>query len=95
MSDDDVLLSLRSKLARISGEQAGLQEAQAEALAEQVVGWMRNRFGGHKVYISKRTTETRDRQVLALFNGRNRDEVCRTLGISTRTFYRAIKRARR
>ena len=35
-----------------------------------------------------------DAQILGRFNGRNVDDVARALGVSRRTVYRALKRAR-
>lgn len=87
---EETFLELLHRLARSISEDAGLTEAQATHLAQCITEHVREECGGQEVYVHMRERRSVRDQVLALFDGRNRDQVCEQLGISRRRFYQIL-----
>lgn len=93
---EDRVVSLQYALTTILRERIGYNERYASQIAEDILLGLRDRYGGDELYIPKTANRlARDAAVLTAFDGRNRDEVCRTYGISRTTFYEILARARR
>lgn len=91
---DDARLQMRTRIVRVIRESTGLLEQFAVPIADQVLKVVERDIDGHALNRTEREMqEQRDRLVLADFDGRNRDEVCRKHGISRATFYRILGRA--
>lgn len=58
---------------------------------EKIKQLVRDRWGGHEIYVKKRDSETRASQIRNEFNGRNRIELQQKYGISKGQFYRDLK----
>lgn len=66
-----------------------------EIMAGTLFDALCRRFGGQQLYIPvEDVVADRHARIVALFNGRNHHEVCRQVGISRATLYRALKLAR-
>lgn len=90
---DDARLQMRTRIVRVIRESTGLLEQFAVPIADQVLDVVVRDVDGQALNRTDREfQEQRDRLVLAAFTGRNRDEVCKTFGISRPTFYRILKR---
>lgn len=85
----------REEWAAIEAEAAAEMAADLQLLANKLTARllekMRAEACGHHLYIPAAPKYDED-AVLASFNGRNADEVCRGHGISKATFYRILKR---
>lgn len=93
---EDRVVSLQYALTSILRERVGYNERYASQIAEDILHGLQERFGGDELYIPKTANRlARDVAVLEMFDGRNRDEVCRAFRISVRTFYNILGRARR
>lgn len=79
-----------------AGTLGQLTEPEAAALAAGLAPLLARRIGGRyvpKVFrAGSGERDRRDAAVLKAFNGRNRDEVLRTFGISRRLFYSILAR---
>ncbi len=90
---DDARTQMRTRIVQVIREHTGLLEQFAVPIAEQVVNVVERDVNGEALSRTARELqEQRDRLVIAEFNGRNRDDVCRKFKISRRTFYRIIGR---
>lgn len=84
--------SLLAEIASILREETGLRDPLATMVAEAVLRGLRKRRGGTEVYVPQTVRRTEIAQaVRQMFDGRNRDEVCRRFGISTSTLYRIVR----
>lgn len=91
---EDHLAALRTDVVGILRSGLGMDEPSACRAAEKIVGALRERLGGERVYIGVRNGVDRD-AVLRDWNGRNVEETCAAHLISRRTLYRILKDARR
>jgi Mor family transcriptional regulator len=68
--------------------------ANADTLAEQAAEKFRRQCGGREVYVpvAKQDRVFRDRQIAAMYDGRNMRAVCRRFSVSRDTVYRAARR---
>lgn len=89
-ADHDAAVSLRYDIVRALRECLGLPENVATPMADHIARGLSQRAGG--IYIPKREIcqADRDAAVRRDFNGRNRDQVMKSHGISRATFYRII-----
>jgi Mor family transcriptional regulator len=100
--EDDAAVQLLSDVERIIGERTGMTTTLAAPMARLLVDGLRDTYGGQRLYIPapKRRSEQlaeraqRDAAMVAMFNGRNLAEVMREFGVSRRTVYNAVQRAR-
>lgn len=91
---DDVRLQMRMRIVRVIRESTGLLEQFAVPIANEVLQVVERDIDGQTLSRTDGELQAqRDRMVLAEFNGRNRNEVCRRHAISKATFYRIIARA--
>lgn len=90
----DIADALRAGLnaARQEGKRVpSLSDEQHRAVVTTMARMLARRIGGRYVtYVDARAQ--RDADVLAAFNGRNRDEVMREFGISRALFYNILAR---
>lgn len=89
--EEDNASWLRREIAGIVRDKFGIVEGFAVPMADAIVCGMCERMGGREVYIPAPSKANRDRQIRAVFNGRNLREVMREFGVSKRTVYRACK----
>ncbi len=82
---DDLLTDLFSLMRSIIDANIPVS---AEDKIKQLV---REKWGGHEIYVKKRDSEARASLIRAEFNGRNRIELQQKYGISKGQFYRDIK----
>lgn len=82
---DDLLTDLFALMRSIIDANIPLS---AEEKIKQLV---REKWGGHEIYVKKRDSEARVSQIRSEFNGRNRVELQQKYGISKGQFYRDIK----
>ena len=68
----------------------GHDDSEANAITERIIDGVRDYWGGDNVYIHRGRRNNPD-DIIADFNGTNRDAVCQKHGISVRTFYRMLK----
>ncbi len=52
---------------------------------------VRQQFGGQETYVQKVNHQARRNLVKERFNGRNRQELCKNLGLSKSQFYEILK----
>lgn len=65
-----------------------------DMMIEQLFAALRRRFGGLDLYVPvEDASAERSARILAMFNGRNHAEVCKAVGISRRTLYRALRKS--
>lgn len=86
---------LKARAVRAACDRAGLPEQSATAIVEEVFEALFNEFGGERLYFCrepKSRIAERDAGVLAEFNGRNKQAICRRYDISERTLYRILHR---
>ncbi len=101
--DEDAAVQLKVTMETIVMEYLGLNAALAGPFAATIVDGMRKKMGGNRVYIpaskTKKATvndcEARDREILRMYNGRNMEDVMKLFGVSRRSVFRAVQRARR
>lgn len=86
MNDSDDLLSDLFSLMR-SIINAHIPVSDEEKIKQLV----RDRWGGHEIYVKKRDSESRAALIRNEFNGRNRIELQNKYGISKGQFYRDLK----
>lgn len=85
---EDYLSALRTDIVRVLREKTGAPEGIAVKVSAEIIQAMRLRYQGKDVRFGRaRVSADQIRQV---FDGRNHKHVCRELGISRRTLYRAI-----
>lgn len=87
---EDYLSALRTDIVRVLRETTGAPEATAARVASEVIKAMRLRYHGKTIRVGKARISSE--QIRAAFDGRNHRQVCRDLGISRRTLYRALQR---
>jgi len=88
----DHLAALRSEYVDLIRRDTGCDEASAMRLASECIAALRYRFAGERPYFANPKYDPA--QVLADFNGRNRDEVCRKHSIKRSTFYQLLRERR-
>ncbi len=86
---EDYLSALRTDIVRVLRENADTQETLAVNLAAQIIHSIRLRYQGMDVRFGARRVG--HDEIVERFNGRNHAEVCRQLGISKATLYRALR----
>lgn len=77
-------------MARMLRDQFGMSERVAMLLLAEVQAWSGSGYKSSLVVPSTDARQVQAEDVVAAFNGRNRDEVIRRFRISRRTFYRYI-----
>lgn len=93
---DTARLQLRTRIVRVVRESTGLHEQFAVPIADEILDVVERDVDGKTLDRTPRELqEQRDRLVIAAFNGRNRNEVCRSFKISLPTFYRILRRSRK
>lgn len=100
--DEDQAAQLRQELEQIVMDWTGLRPDLAAPMANAILQGMRERLGGRRLYVPAPRTreaeramrEERDQQMLAMFTGANLAEVMRHFGVSRRTVYNALARAK-
>lgn len=93
--DQDAVLQMTSDMAEIIVEALSSNEQLRHMLASCIVAGLRRKYGGDQIYMPKTSKSerlARDAALLAEFNGRNLDELCKRHGISIDTGYRILKR---
>lgn len=93
--DQDAVLQMTADMAEIIVEALSSNEQLRHMLASCIVSGMRSRYVGGQIYMpktSKSERVARDAAILAEFNGRNLDDLCRRHGVSLDTGYRIIRR---
>lgn len=95
----DAAVALHNEITTIIREEAGIDEAHASKLAEDITRGLRKRFTGQYLgdyYLAGgmtlRERAIRDKAIRAEFTGTNRAEVCRKHGISKAQLYRIVGR---
>lgn len=89
---------LKARAIRAACNRVGLAEQSATQIVEEIFDGLFTEFGGERLYFCrepKARIDERDANVLAEFNGRNKQTVCRRYGISERTLYRILHRRSR
>lgn len=100
--DEDRAVELQAEIEQILGEWMGMPQPVAAPMAQLIIKGMRERMGGRRVYIpaprrlkeQRNQSAERDAEIAAMYNGRNLLEVMRAYGVSRRTVFNAVKRAR-
>lgn len=89
---DDQLSALLPDIVRVLPDSAPLAEATAAKIAGKIIQAMRLRYEGKTTRFGQ--ARISNARILAAFDGRNHQLVCKELGISHRTLYRAIQQTR-
>lgn len=98
--EDDAAVDLHASVERVVINWLGLQPPLSGPFAAKLVEGFRSEMGGKRIYIpsarqrNEDKIKTRDQQIVAMFNGRNLKEVMRVFGVSRRTVYNAVARAK-
>src|SRR5512139_1485034 len=87
-ADYDNASWLLAELKAIASEGLALDEALATQVAYVILGGMRERIGGRRVYVPAPDRTKRDCEIRQAFNGRNALDVARQFGVSRSTVYR-------
>jgi Mor family transcriptional regulator len=89
---DALLRELKAEIA-LGGARFGIGPRAARELAEGIEEWLRLNAGGEALYVPLCDRPTRNRRIVAEFNGRNRAALCRRYRISRATLYRIVKKS--
>ena len=96
---EDAAVALHYEITSIIREEAGIDEAQASRLAEDITRGLRKRFTGQylgEYYLSGgktlRERAERDRAIRSEFNGSNRAAICTKYSISKARLYQIVGR---
>ena len=101
--DEDQAAQLLQELEQIVMDWTGLRPDLAAPMASAILEGMRERLGGRRLYVpaprtreaEKKLREERDAQILAMFTGDNVAQVVRHFGVSRRTVYNVLARAKK
>lgn len=85
----DHLAALRADYVDMIRRNTGCDEANAMRIASQCIAALQQRFAGERVYFPAPKYDAG--AILADFNGRNRDEVCRKHRVSRRLLYKLLR----
>lgn len=96
---EDAAVALHYEITTIIREEAGVDEAHASKLAEDITRGLRKRFTGQylgEYYLAGgmtlRERAARDKAIRAEFTGANRAEICRKHNISKTRLYAIVGR---
>jgi len=98
--EEDQAVQLTSDLEAVIMDFLGLTQPLAAPFAQALVDGMRSRMGGKRIYVpaprlrKQRLADAaqRDRDIAAMFNGRNVKDVMKHFACGRATVYRAVKR---
>ena len=90
----DAMAAIRKELVRVVREGLGFSEAASVEVAAHLAVNLRRQISAMRIpYAALKSA--RDRQVAAMFNGKNHDDVMGEYNISRATFYRIIRQRER